>query len=213
MGALQLIANKSEEAYMSSKVERIILAGFGGQGILFLGKVIAETGMNAGKHVSWIPSYGPEMRGGTANCTVILSENEIASPMVTVPDTVIAMNRPSVAKFNLRIKAGGMLMYNSSLIERQEFRDDIRLIEIPASEIAEELGNPRVANLVMAGAYASFSKLINHDDVIASLEKLVPARKKDMLEVNLKAFEKGYSYVKEKKYMFGRYVYSVFKGI
>jgi len=198
---------------MSSKVERIILAGFGGQGILFLGKVLAETGMHAGKHVSWIPSYGPEMRGGTANCTVILSENEIASPMVTVPDTVIAMNRPSVAKFNLKIKAGGMLMYNSSLIERQEFRDDIRLVEIPASEIAEELGNPRVANLVMAGAYSKFSKLITYEDLVAALPGLMPGSKKEMLEINQAAFKKGFDYVEEKKYMFGRYVYSVFKGI
>ncbi len=198
---------------MSSKVERIILAGFGGQGILFLGKVLAETGMHAGKHVSWIPSYGPEMRGGTANCSVILSENEIASPLVTVPDTVIAMNRPSVAKFNLKIKAGGMLMYNSSLIERQEFRDDIRLVEIPASEIAEEIGNTRVANLVMAGAYSKFSKLITYDDLVASLPALMPGGKKEMLEVNLLAFKKGFDFVEEKKYMFGRYVYSVFKGI
>ncbi|PKL47941.1 MAG: 2-oxoacid:ferredoxin oxidoreductase subunit gamma [Candidatus Riflebacteria bacterium HGW-Riflebacteria-2] len=198
---------------MSSKVERIILAGFGGQGILFLGKVLAQTGMHAGKHVSWIPSYGPEMRGGTANCTVILSENEIASPMVTVPDTVIAMNRPSVAKFNLKIKAGGMLMYNSSLIERQEFRDDIRLVEIPASEIAEELGNPRVANLVMAGAYSKFSKLITFEDLVAALPDLMPGGKKEMLEINQAAFKKGFDFVEEKKYMFGRYVYSVFKGI
>jgi 2-oxoglutarate ferredoxin oxidoreductase subunit gamma len=198
---------------MSTKVERIILAGFGGQGILFLGKVLAETGMQAGKNVSWIPSYGPEMRGGTANCTVILSENEIASPMVTVPDTVIAMNRPSVAKFNVRIKAGGMLMYNSSLIERQEFRDDIRLVEIPASEIAEEIGNPRVANLVIAGAYAKFSKLFTYEDLVAAMPSLMPGSKKEMLEVNLQAIEKGFNYVEEKKYMFGRYVYSVFKGI
>lgn len=198
---------------MSSKVERIILAGFGGQGILFLGKVLAETGMRAGKNVSWIPSYGPEMRGGTANCTVILSENEIASPMVTVPDTVIAMNRPSVAKFNVRIKAGGMLMYNSSLIERQEFRDDIRLVEIPASDIAEELGNPRVANLVLAGAYAKFSKLFTYEDLVAAMPSLMPGSKKDLLEINMSAIEKGFNYVEEKKYMFGRYVYSVFKGI
>ncbi len=198
---------------MSAEVERIILAGFGGQGILFLGKVLAEIGMKSGKNVSWIPSYGPEMRGGTANCTVILSEYPIASPMVSVPDTVIAMNRPSVAKFNLRIKAGGMLMYNSSLIERQEFRDDIRLVEIPASEIADELGNPRVANIVMAGAYAKFSKLLVYETMVKILPTLIPASKKDFLEINLAALEKGFNYVKEKKYMFGRYVYSVFKGV
>lgn len=198
---------------MSAEVERIILAGFGGQGILFLGKVLAEVGMRNGKHVSWLPSYGPEMRGGTANCTVILSEHSIASPLVTVPDTVIAMNRPSVSKFNLRIKAGGMLMYNSSLIERQEFRDDIRLVEVPASEIAEELGNPRVANLVMAGAYAKFSKLISFETMAENLPKITPKAKKELIDTNLKALERGYQFVTEKKYMFGRYVYSVFRGI
>jgi 2-oxoglutarate ferredoxin oxidoreductase subunit gamma len=133
--------------------------------------------------------------------------------MVTVPDTVIAMNRPSVAKFNLKIKAGGMLMYNSSLIERQEFRDDIRLVEIPASEIAEELGNPKVANLVMAGAYSKFSKLISFENLGSSLPLLIPGGKKELLEINLAVFKKGFDYVEEKKYMFGRYVYSVFKGI
>lgn len=198
---------------MSAAVERIILAGFGGQGILFMGRALAEVGMRAGKNVSWIPAYGPEMRGGTANCSVIISEHPIASPMVTVPDAVVAMNGPSVAKFNQRIKAGGMLMYNSSLIERQEFRDDIRLVEIPASEIAEDLGNPRVANLVMVGAYTKFSKLIDRENMLEALPKLVPSTKKELLEINIAAFEKGYSYVQEKKYMFGRYVYSVFKGI
>lgn len=197
---------------MSTNIERIILAGFGGQGILFLGKVLAEVGMHSGKHVSWIPSYGPEMRGGTANCTVVISENPIASPMVTIPDTVIALNKPSVAKFSPRIKGGGMLMYNSSLIERQEFRDDIRLVEIPASEIADDLGNPRVANMVMAGAYATYSKVITYDDLVRLLPSLLPAKKKELIEINMAAVERGYSFVKEKKYMFGRYVYSVFKG-
>ncbi|MBF0500964.1 MAG: 2-oxoacid:acceptor oxidoreductase family protein [Candidatus Riflebacteria bacterium] len=198
---------------MSTNVERIILAGFGGQGILFLGKVLAQVGMMSGKHVSWIPSYGPEMRGGTANCTVVISDNPIASPLVTVPDTVIAMNKPSVAKFATRIKAGGMLMYNSSLIERQDFRDDVRLVEIPASEIADDLGNPRVANLVMAGAYVKYSKILDFDLVIKALPTLVPSNKKEMSEINRTAFEKGFNYAKEKKYMFGRYVYSVFKGM
>jgi len=198
---------------MSAEVERIILAGFGGQGVLFLGKILAEVGMRCGKNVSWLPSYGPEMRGGTANCTVVISEHPIASPMVSVPDTVIAMNRPSVAKFNVRIKAGGMLIYNSSLIERQEFRDDIRLVEIPASEIADELGNARVANLVMAGAYAQFSKLFTYEEMVKTLPLLMPAKKKEFLEVNIQALERGYQFVKEKRYLFGRYVYSVFKGI
>lgn len=198
---------------MPTSVERIILAGFGGQGILFMGKVLAEAGMVLGRHVSWIPSYGPEMRGGTANCTVIISGQEIGSPMITVPDTVIAMNLPSVSKFSNRIKAGGMLMYNSSLIERQEFRDDIRLVEIPASEIADELGNARVANLVMVGAYTRLSKILGRDDVIKVLPGLVSSKNAALQQLNLDAFEKGYNFVKEKKYMFGRYVYGVFKGV
>ncbi|MBF0543665.1 MAG: 2-oxoacid:acceptor oxidoreductase family protein [Candidatus Riflebacteria bacterium] len=198
---------------MSANVERIILAGFGGQGILFLGKILAQVGMEAGRHVSWIPAYGPEMRGGTANCTVIISENPIASPLVTVPDTVLAMNGLSVTRFANRIKAGGMLMYNSSLIERQEFRDDVRLVEIPASEIADDLGNARVANLVMAGAYAKFTKLFSFDDIKKTLPSLFSSSKKDLMDINMAALEKGFSFVKEKKYMFGRYVYSVFKGI
>jgi 2-oxoglutarate ferredoxin oxidoreductase subunit gamma len=197
---------------MSANVERIVLAGFGGQGILFLGKVLAEVGMRRGLNVSWIPSYGPEMRGGTANCTVVISEKPIASPLVTVPDTVIAMNRPSVMKFSVRIKAGGMLMYNSSLIERQEFRDDIRLVEIPASEIADELGNPRVANLVMAGAYCHFSKMLPQDAAVSMLPDLLPSKRKELNQINIEAFNRGYSFAKEKKYMFGRYVFSVFKG-
>ncbi|MBI3039432.1 2-oxoacid:acceptor oxidoreductase family protein [bacterium] len=195
------------------KVEKIILAGFGGQGILFLGKLLAQVGMISGKYVSWIPSYGPEMRGGTANCTVIISEQPIGSPLVTIPDIVIAMNRPSVSKFNVRIKPGGMLMYNSSLIERQEFRDDIRLVEIPASEIADDLGDSRVANMVMAGAYVKLSKILIYEDVTKNISALISTTKKALTELNLTAFEKGYNFVKEKRYMFGRYVYSVFKGI
>lgn len=179
---------------MSANIERIILAGFGGQGILFLGKVLAQVGMMSGKHVSWIPSYGPEMRGGTANCAVVISESEIASPLVTVPDTVIAMNRPSVDRFAHKIKAGGTLLYNSSLIDKPKPLKELRLFGIPANKIAEELGDARVANLVMAGAFARHSALLDIKSVLAGLSSVIPSRKKEMTEINRAAIEQGYAY-------------------
>ncbi len=196
---------------MSSTVERVILAGFSGHGIFFMGNVMAEAGMRAGKNVSLVPSYGSEPKGGLIHCALILTEKEIASPMITVPDTVIAMNRTSVNKFNQKIKGGGMLMYNSSLIDRQEFRDDIRLVEIPATEIAADLGEQKYANMVMAGAYAKFSKLITIEEIEKSLEYLLKDEDKEVIKLNLEAIKKGYGYVEEKKYMFGRYIHSVFR--
>ncbi len=181
---------------MDKQAEEIIMAGFGGQGILFLGKVLAEFGLSAGKNVSWIPSYGPEMRGGTANCTVVISESPIASPIVLEPDTVIAMNRPSVAKFMPKIRKGGMLLYNSSLIEGEKFRDDVKTYGIPASKIADELGNPKVANLVMVGAYIRHCTFFDYDKVANVLPKIIPAKKKEMAEINKAAFDKGYNFGK-----------------
>jgi 2-oxoglutarate ferredoxin oxidoreductase subunit gamma len=177
-----------------SSVEEIIMAGFGGQGILFLGKVLAEMGMRTGRHVSWIPSYGPEMRGGTANCAVVLSTEPIASPIVLEPDTVLAMNRPSAARFNQKVKKGGLLIFNSSLIEGETFRSDIKVVGVPASEIADELGTARVANLVMAGAYMKFSACIKYEDAVQLLPKLIPAKKKELAELNLAAFTRGYAF-------------------
>lgn len=172
--------------------EEIIMAGFGGQGILFLGKVLAQAGMVMGRHVSWLPSYGPEMRGGTANCTVVISEEPIASPLVTEPDSLLAMNGPSVDRFQKRIKQGGLLLYNSSLIERVDPDKGVRVASVAASKIADELGDPRVANLVMAGAYLKFSPSLKFDEVVKTLPKIIPARKKEMAEINLAALRKGY---------------------
>lgn len=179
---------------MEKETEEIIMAGFGGQGILFLGKVLAEVGLAVGQKVSWIPAYGPEMRGGTANCSVVISNNEIASPIVLEPDTVIAMNRPSVTKFEPTIKPDGTLIYNSSLIDVTEFRKDIKSYAVPASELAIELGNDKVANVIMAGAYARISGVFSYDDVINAFPKFMPSSKKELLEINLKAFEKGYEF-------------------
>lgn len=177
---------------MEKETEEIIMAGFGGQGVLFLGRVLAETGMMTGQNVSWIPAYGPEMRGGTANCSVVISKNDIASPIVSEPDTLIVMNIPSVARFIDKVRPGGTLIYNSSLISQTEFRSDIKICAIPANQLATELGNDKVANIVMAGAYARFSDMINLDAFLKAFPILVPARKKDLLEINLAALKKGY---------------------
>jgi 2-oxoglutarate ferredoxin oxidoreductase subunit gamma len=179
---------------MGKDVEEIIMAGFGGQGILFLGKILAEVGMAAGRHVSWIPSYGPEMRGGTANCAVVISTAPIASPIVQEPDTLLAMNRPSVARFQPKVKKGGTLIYNSSLIEGETWRDDLQVFAVPASQIADELGNAKVANLVMAAAYVRHCPFLDYQKVVADLPRLIPAKKAVMAEINRAAFVRGYEY-------------------
>ncbi|GAB4278130.1 MAG: 2-oxoacid:acceptor oxidoreductase family protein [Candidatus Rifleibacteriota bacterium] len=179
---------------MGKGTEEIIMAGFGGQGILFLGKVLAEVGMAVGRKVSWIPSYGPEMRGGTANCSVVISDEEIASPIVLEPDTLIAMNLPSVTKFEPKIKAGGTMIYNSSLINITEFRKDIKSYAVPASEMAIEMGNDKVANVIMAGAYARLTGTFSEQDVVNAFPKFLPSSKKDLLEININAFKKGYEF-------------------
>ncbi|HOT27085.1 MAG TPA: 2-oxoacid:acceptor oxidoreductase family protein [Candidatus Ozemobacteraceae bacterium] len=174
--------------------EEVIMAGFGGQGVLFLGKVVAEVGMAAGKNVSWLPSYGPEMRGGTANCSVVISEEPIASPIVNEPDMLIAMNRPSVTKFLPKVKKGGVMIYNSSLIPAETYRDDVTVIPVPASKIAGDLGSERVANVVMAGAFLRACPVMTLEQALKQIEHLTPAKKKDLLDLNKTAFTKGYEY-------------------
>lgn len=131
---------------------QIISAGFGGQGVLLLGQLVAYAGMAEGKNVSWLPSYGPEMRGGTANCCVVVSDEDVAARVVVEADSVIVMNRPSLEKYEKNVVPGGKLFINSSLIEDEPSRKDIEVYRVPASEIADELGNGRVANIVMLGA-------------------------------------------------------------
>jgi 2-oxoglutarate ferredoxin oxidoreductase subunit gamma len=137
------------------------------------------------------------MRGGTANCSVVISQHEIASPIVLEPDTLIAMNRPSVTKFEPKLKAGGTMIYNSSLIDINEFRKDIKTYAVPASEMAIELGNDKVANVIMAGAYAKLAGLFSYDDVINAFPKFMPASKKELLDINISAFKKGYEYAEK----------------
>lgn len=168
---------------------RIKIAGFGGQGVLFLGTILAECGMYQGYHVSWLPSYGPEMRGGTAHCHVTLSQEPIGSPLVSRPTVLIAMNRPSLDRFESDVVSGGLLLYNSTLIDRAPVRRDLEVMAVPASEIADRLGGARAANMVILGAYLGRTKLLTQDLVERVLEK--NTKKSSLLELNRAALRAG----------------------
>ncbi len=170
---------------------QIILAGFGGQGILFAGKLLAYAGMLKGKEVSWLPSYGPEMRGGTANCHVIVSDTPIASPIIQKPDVLIALNGPSLEKFIDAIAPGGTVIYDDSLISTKIERDDITVVPISATQIAVDMNANTLANMVTLGKLASVNDTITLDEMKDALRKLVPAKKADLLELNIKVLDKG----------------------
>jgi len=169
----------------------IILAGFGGQGILFLGKMIALAGMIDGKEVSWIPSYGPEMRGGTANCSVVVSDRRIGTPVVTRPNVLVAMNRPSLEKFESTMQPGGHLLINKTLIEIPHTRQDIDVTYLEITGLAGELGNPRLANVVALGGLIGRVGLVSRDAVIEALKKELSGKKAALLDLNLKALDAG----------------------
>lgn len=172
--------------------QEIIFAGFGGQGILSMGKFLAYAGMEAGLNVSWLPSYGPEMRGGTANCGVIMTDEAIGSPIVTRPTALVVMNRPSLDKFESVLQPGGLLILDADLVTRSSQRDDIDIISIPAQTSAEALGNKRAANMVLLGALAAKTGIITQDLLLQSIQR---HGKKDFFEVNQKALAKGAEYV------------------
>ncbi len=169
----------------------IVLAGFGGQGILFLGKMIALAGMLDGKEVSWIPSYGPEMRGGTANCSVVVSDRRIGTPVVAHPNVLVAMNRPSLEKFEAKMQPGGHLFINKTLIEIPHTRQDINVTYLEMTGLAGELGNPRLANIVALGGLVGRIGLVSRDAVIKALQKELSGKKAALLEANLKALDLG----------------------
>jgi len=146
--------------------EQIILAGFGGQGVLLAGQIIAYAGMNEGKNVSWLPSYGPEMRGGTANCNVVVSDEEVGSPVVVEADCLIVMNRPSLEKYEKDLKPGGLLLLDSDLIEIEPTRSDIKVIKVPANSLAEQAGSIKAANMVMLGAYNACAHVVQNKTII-----------------------------------------------
>lgn len=169
----------------------VIFAGFGGQGVLLIGKMLAYAGMREGKEVSWLPSYGPEMRGGTANCTVVISDRPVGSPVVQHPRAVLAMNLPSLEKFEPALKAGGVLLINSSLIGRGASRSDVTEIRVPANEIANELANPRGANMVALGAYLGATGAVALE-VVEGIVRETFASKPKLIEVNLVALRRGF---------------------
>ena len=169
----------------------ILLAGFGGQGILFAGKILAYCGLMDNKELSWLPSYGPEMRGGTANCQVVVSSKEVSSPLVTEPTSLIALNKPSLDKFAPWVKRGGLIIYNSSLIESPPERTDVRVLAVPANRVANELGDVRIANMVALGAYLATTRVVGTDTVLDAMKRVLPERRHNLIPLNRQALARG----------------------
>lgn len=172
----------------------VMIAGFGGQGVLFVGKLLAYQGIVEDKSVTWLPTYGPEMRGGTANCCVILSDTPVGSPIVDNPDVLIAMNLPSLEKYEKTVSKGGIILVDSFLIERKVDRDDVNVFYIPATKLATELGSASLANMIILGKMMRETSFVDYNNLDAALHKVVSARHKDLLELNKKALEIGYNY-------------------
>ena len=177
-----------------SKTTKILIAGFGGQGILFAGKALAYTGLKAGMEVSWLPSYGPEMRGGTANCSVTLSDTPIGSPIVDKPDVLVAMNLPSLEKYYEETEKNGYVIFDSSLIIKQDVRDDVITVGIPATKLASDNGLDGLANMIIMGKVIKETNVLTLEQIKSSLSQMVPAKKAELLEKNIKAIELGYNY-------------------
>ena len=176
------------------KTSKILIAGFGGQGILFSGKALAFTGLKAGMEVSWLPSYGPEMRGGTANCSVTLSEAPIGSPIVDKPDVLIAMNLPSLEKYLFETDKGGYIIYDSSLISKEAIRADVSIFGIPATKLASDNGLNGLANMIIMGKAIKETGVLTLEQIKNSLAQMVPAKKAELLANNIKAIELGYNF-------------------
>ena len=172
----------------------LLIAGFGGQGVLFAGKCIAYKGLFEGRELSWLPSYGPEMRGGTANCSVILSDEPVGSPIVSEPDVLIAMNLPSLDKYEKAVKPGGTVIVDSTLIERKVERTDVKVCCVPATMLAKEMGAPTLANMVMMGQFIKVSGAIKMEGLEDAMKKVISAKHADLLELNVKAIRLGYDY-------------------
>lgn len=172
-------------------LHEILIAGFGGQGVMSMGQLLAYAGMIENKQVSWLPSYGPEQRGGTANVSVIVSDMPIGSPVISRPSAAIVLNNPSFEKYEPLVVPGGVLISNSSLIDRKSKRTDITVIEVPASEIANQMGDPKVANSVILGAFLELSKVVSPESVMESLKKVLSGKNQHLIPLNRAALEKG----------------------
>lgn len=172
-------------------LKNIILAGFGGQGVLFAGKVLAYAGLCDDKNVSWLPSYGPEMRGGTANCSVVVSDKAIGSPLVLNPDLLVAMNQPSYDKFIGSVAPGGIVVYDSSLIDAKNTRSDITIIGLDATELAEKNGLSGLSNMLLIGRAIKATPFVSDEGIDKGLQKSIPPKKANLLDSNRKAIELG----------------------
>jgi len=170
----------------------VTIAGFGGQGVLLSGGMLAWAGMVEGLNVTWFPSYGAEMRGGTANCAVILSDHEIGSPIIDKPMALIAMNEPSAEKFCPKVRRGGVMVLNTSLIDGDYGRKGVKAVEVPGNDIAAELGDTRVLNVVMLGAYAGATGAVGLESIVKALRENLPPHRKSLLEINSRALRRGY---------------------
>ena len=173
---------------------KTVFAGFGGQGVMSMGLNLAQAGMMEGKAVTYLPSYGAEVRGGTANCTVVLSDEEIASPVASAPEFVVAMNQPSMVRFQNQVQSGGVLFINSSLVDSETSRGDIEVIPVPANAVAEKLGSAKSANMVMLGAFLKKSNLVAVSTVIEELKNTLKGKEK-LITLNKKALMAGYELV------------------
>jgi len=168
---------------------KMFFAGSGGQGTLAIGQMIAKAAMDEGKEVTWLPSYGPEMRGGTANCTVVVSDKPISCPLINEADVLVVMNLPSLLKFESMIAPGGLLVINSSLVPQKATRTDIKVIEVPANDMALELGNDKAANMIVLGAILRETGVVKYETVQEEMKKMFSGRKEKFLPMNLKALE------------------------
>jgi len=174
-----------------------IFSGFGGQGVLSMGYTLANAAMLQGKYVTYLPSYGAEVRGGTANCTVAIGDEEIASPVASEPDFVVSMNQPSFLKFQSILQSGGIILVNSSMINVAAARGDIEVVEVPTSELAEKLGNIKAANMVMLGAFIKASNLVSLPLMLKNLPEILGEGRAKLIKINKEALETGYNYIKE----------------
>ena len=173
---------------------QILIAGFGGQGVLFAGKFLAYKGLLEEKQISWLPSYGPEMRGGTANCSVIISDEPVGSPIVSHPDALIAMNLPSLDKYESAVVAGGKVFIDSTLIGRKAIREDIDAYYIPATKMAADAGIPTLANMIILGKMIKETGAVSFEDLMSAMKKVVSAKRAELMDINIKALEAGYNY-------------------
>ena len=169
-------------------------AGFGGQGLLFSGKVLAYAGLIEGRELSWLPSYGPEMRGGTANCNVILSDAPVGSPIVNTPNVLMVMNNPSLDKYENAVQPGGKIFLDSTLIARKVTRTDVEAYYVPATKMAMDMGMPTLANMILLGALISKTGCVREESLADALHKVIPARKADLFDLNMQALKLGRDY-------------------